>query len=292
MEANPPLRLLQTFHRVAAAGSFTGAAVDLGITQPAVSQQIRELETILGVELFRRTGRGVEPTSAGRQLVGTTGTHIAAIERSLGAIRARAQDHHVEVRANSTFATTWLVPRLPGFLRAHPEVEVDLTSSYWNYPIDPVHAAVQIDFGPVRQEAEPIGGDEVVLAVASPRVARGIRSAEDLGANVLLDIRGGDGWTEFGAATGISVASSRVHTSMTYLHTLALARAGVGIALAHRFLAADDLHAGTLAVVPIGQAAAREQYQLVPPRPDRTTSAAHLFLAWLRGELAAPAVDG
>lgn len=292
MVAKPPLRLLQTFHQVAGAGSFTDAASDLGITQPAVSQQIRELESILGVELFRRTGRGVEPTNAGQQLAESTRAHIDAIEHSLRTIRARSEDNHVEVRVNSTFATTWLVPRLPRFLNANPVVEIDLTSSYWTHPTDPIHTAVQIDFGPVPDGAEPIGGDEVVVAVAAPAVARRIRSAHDLGGHKLLDIRGGDGWSQFFAATGIRAPKMRVHTSMTYLHTLALARAGLGLALAHRFLAQDDVARGTLAVPPLGQAAAREQYYLIPPRPDRATTAAVLFTAWLRRELETPIKAG
>ena len=109
-------------------GSFTEAAEVLRVSQPAVIHQIRELETVLGVELFRRTGRGVAPTTAGEQLASSTRDHLGAIERSLGAIRARTLDHHVEVRVNSTFATTWLVPRLPHFLATHEGVEIDLSS--------------------------------------------------------------------------------------------------------------------------------------------------------------------
>lgn len=288
MESDSPLRPLAAFHHVVSEGSFTNAAAVLGVSQPAVSQQIRELETILGVQLFRRTGRGVEPTNAGRQLASSTRSHIEAIRHSLGAIRARAQDHHVEVRVNSMFATTWLVPRLARFLSANPDIEIDLTSSYWIYPTDPIHTAVQIDFGPVPDGAEPIGGDETVVAVATPSLADRIRSVDDLSRHPLLDIRGGDGWTEFFAATATTPPQTRVHTSMTYLHTLALARGGVGLALAHSFLVMDDLRRNTLAVVPVGAMAAREQYYLIAPRADRATSAAEVFLAWLCRELANP----
>ncbi|MXW62987.1 MAG: LysR family transcriptional regulator [Acidimicrobiaceae bacterium] len=288
MDPHPPLRLLHAFHCVVSEGSFTNASTALGVSQPAVSQQIRELETICGVQLFRRTGRGVEPTNAGRQLASSTRSHIEAIQHSLGAIRARAKDHHVEVRVNSMFATTWLIPRLASFLTANPDIEIDLTSSYWVYPTDPIHTAVQIDFGPVPSGAEPIGGDEIVLAVATPSLADRIRSTDDLSKHPLLDIRGGDGWAEFFAATAAPPPKTRVHTSMTYLHTLALARRGLGVALAHRFLATDDLRHSTLAVVPVGTVPAREQYYLIAPRSDRATSAAELFTTWLRREIARP----
>ena len=285
MNVRPPLRLLQVFHCVVQEGSFTGAAAALGITQPAVSQQIRELETVIGVELFRRTGRGVQPTTAGEHLEQGTGKHVEAIERGVATIGARTQPHHVEIRVNATFATAWLLPRLPSFLSKNPVIELDLTSSYWAHTADPVHTAVHIDFGPPPTQAEPIGGQETVVAVARPDIARQIRTIPDLANHPLLDIRGGDGWNEFLTAIGATTPQTRTHTSMTYLHTLALASSGLGVALAHSFIITDALHDGDLAIVELGTVTAREQYYLITPRPDRATPAAQQFIDWLRAEL-------
>ena len=102
---------------------------------------------------------------------------------------------------------------------------------------------------------------------------------------MLLDIRGGDGWAELFLGAGITPPTTQVHTSMTCLYTLELARAGVSIALAHKYLVADDVRRGDLAAVAVGEVPAREQYYLVTPSPDRATTAALGFTRWLQAEL-------
>lgn len=77
------IQLLRTFLAVYRAGTFTRAAQELHLTQPAVSMHIRSLETQLGKPLFRRASRGVTPTAAGRELAQAVGSHIDALEGAL-----------------------------------------------------------------------------------------------------------------------------------------------------------------------------------------------------------------
>lgn len=275
------LRLIRTFHEVSRAGSFTAAASELGISQPAVSQQIRELEAVLGTTLFRRRGRGVELTQAGEKLASSVDPAVRLLDQGLAGFLAKRSPNNVELRVNSTFAMRWLIPRLGGFLQRHPNIELDLSSSYWAEHIDPDHAAVHIDFGVPPPAARPFGHPDSVIAVACPATARRINKPDDIANEALLDIRGGDDWTSYCTAIELTQPITRIHTSMTYLHTLALAEAGHGIALAHRFLIQDSLRHRTLVQIATPPTPAKEHYFLVAPTAERTNTATRAFLEWI-----------
>lgn len=283
------LRLIRTFHEVSRAGSFTAAASELGISQPAVSQQIRELEAVLGAILFRRRGRGVELTQAGEKLASSVDPAVKLLDEGLAGFLAQRSPNRVELRANSTFAMHWLIPRLGSFLQRHPNIELDLSSSYWAEHIDPDHSAVHIDFGVPPHAARPFGHPDVVIAVANPATARRITKPDDLANETLLDIRGGDNWTSYTTAINLDRPQTRSHTSMTYQHTLALAEAGHGIALAHRFLIQDNLRQGTLVQIVTPPTPAQEHYFLVAPPPARTNAATLAFLDWIHEAADQPA---
>lgn len=276
-----PLRLIRTFHDVAHLGSFTAVAAARDITQPAVSHQIRELEVVLGATLFRRRGRGVELTEAGETLASSVNPSVQLLDEGLARFMAQRTPNRVELRVNSTFATRWLIPRIGAFLQSHPEIELDLTSTYWSEGTRQ-GSAVHIDFGPPPVESEPIGGNEHLVVVASPTVAQRIDSTGELTGETLLEVRGGEGWAAYAKAAGLSLTSNRTHTSMTYLHTLALAEAGLGVALAHDFLIRDSIDAEALSPVDLPRSVAGEQYYLIAPPHDQTGPGTTTFLRWFR----------
>lgn len=279
----PPLHLLRTFEAAARHSNFTRAAHELAVSQPAVSQQIRLLERMLGRVLFERSGPSVRPTEDGRQLATAVADGLARIEHGLGQIRARAHDNCLEVRANSTFVTRWLLPRLPAFLDEHPEVELDLTTSYWAEPPLATGAPVHIDFGPVGEEAELVVGPQNLLAVARPEIASEITSPPDLANATLLEVVGGDGWQHFLSGLDMTLEPwPHTHRSMTFLHMIDLAWMGRGIALVHEMIVEDLIERGELAVVAGMVRPSREHYYLVTPAARRLNPAAASFLSWLR----------
>lgn len=112
-------------------GSYTAAAQRLGISKAAMSQRIAELERAAGVPLVRRTTRSVRLTEAGQQLVDATQGAFEQIARSFEGVKdlAGAPRGLLRVTAPVAFARQQLVPRLPDFLRAHPDVRIELELS-------------------------------------------------------------------------------------------------------------------------------------------------------------------
>lgn len=119
---------LRSFHAAAEAGSLTSAGDRLGISQSAVSRQIAALEETLGVSLFQRHARGLVLTDAGHTLFRSTMEMAQAAQSANTALRDQQETPQGEliVSAPVAFGSTWLVPRLGGFAKKHPDLHLDL----------------------------------------------------------------------------------------------------------------------------------------------------------------------
>lgn len=117
----PPLAAIRAFEAAARHGSFTGAADELGMTQAAVSYQIRALEDRVGQPLFRRRARGVALTDEGLRLAERTGEAMEILRQAFAEVR-RASGETLVISALASFAARILAPRLGRFQDAHPEV--------------------------------------------------------------------------------------------------------------------------------------------------------------------------
>ncbi|MEZ5967646.1 MAG: LysR substrate-binding domain-containing protein [Hyphomonas sp.] len=119
---------LRSFHAAAEAGSLTSAGERLGISQSAVSRQIAALEEQLGVSLFQRHARGLVLTDSGHTLFRSTMEMAQAAQSANTALRDQQETPQGEltVSAPVAFGSTWLVPRLGGFVRKHPDLHLDL----------------------------------------------------------------------------------------------------------------------------------------------------------------------
>src|SRR3989338_8942581 len=106
------LDLLRVFESAARYLSFTAAAVELGTTQPAVSQQIQRLEKHLDSRLFDRVYRGIELTDAGRLLLEHVQDGLATLDAGLAAVGAKPQHEVLQVATDFASAAYWLMPRL------------------------------------------------------------------------------------------------------------------------------------------------------------------------------------
>src|SRR6185503_4944725 len=116
----PPLNALRAFEAAARRLSFTAAAVELYVTQAAVSHQVKALEQRLGVKLFHRLARGLVLTDEGQALLPAVSDSFDQIERTLQRFRAGALREVLSVGVVGTFAVRWLLPRLEQFREAHP----------------------------------------------------------------------------------------------------------------------------------------------------------------------------
>jgi len=120
-----PDRWLRVFVAAAAHGSFTEAARDLGIGQPAVSHAIKRLESVLGMRLFSRGPGGARLTAEGEALADEIGRAFGRLDAAIASARRSSQaDRSVELSVSTSFATHWLLPRLPRFKQAHPTIDL------------------------------------------------------------------------------------------------------------------------------------------------------------------------
>lgn len=124
----PPLAALRAFESACRHLSFKKAAAELHVTPAAVSQQIKALESYLGIPLFRRLTRALELTEHGAAMLPKIREGFECLAAAVETTR-ETRDGALKVTAPPSFATRWLLPRLPRFLSAHPEVELSLASS-------------------------------------------------------------------------------------------------------------------------------------------------------------------
>lgn len=124
----PSTSALIAFESAARHQSFTKAADELALTQSAVCRQIGSLESFLGVELFRRSRRGVKLTDAGQAYSRRVALQLDAVERDTLAVMGQQGQQSLELAVVPSFGTQWLLPRLVDFQRQQPHVTVNLTS--------------------------------------------------------------------------------------------------------------------------------------------------------------------
>ena len=126
--ALPSLDLLVGFESAARHLSFTKAGEELFLTQSAVSRQIKELEDQLGVTLFQRRHRALALTEAGHQFYAAAAQALSTMRSATERLRAQTGRKVVAVTTTHSFAALWLIPRLAGFTRDHPGVDVRITA--------------------------------------------------------------------------------------------------------------------------------------------------------------------
>ena len=165
-------RHLLVFEAAARTGSFTRAARELNVQQPAVSAAIKQLESSLGVQLFIRAHRAVTLTHAGERLYNDVFAAFERIHQTARMLSTQGAQAHVTLSASTAFAHYWMVPRLADFHRAHPGIDLRLQTSEREPDID----AEGISLGIRRGTGTWPGCDshliapEIISPIAAPRV--------------------------------------------------------------------------------------------------------------------------
>jgi LysR family transcriptional regulator, glycine cleavage system transcriptional activator len=289
--AKPPLHALQGFVAAARSGNLSRAAAALHVTVSALSHQIRGLEERLGQRLFLRSARGVELTGDGQQLFDRVAVHFDALEQALQPFRAR-RDDVLTISLMPSFAASWLVPRLPRFLAAQPQLEINLQSStaLVDFEREPgIDAGLRFGRGlyPGLETVHLL--DDWVTPTASPALlARlGMPTLQTLDRFPLLGAPGGR-WSEWFAQFGGTLPARFVATfdDSDTLHRAA--SEGLGIALGRMTLARPLVEAGRL-LLPFEQRLKAEfaHYLVYPPR-SATHAGLRAFRDWLLAEAAMP----
>ena len=189
----PPLDPLLAFEAAARNLSFTKAGEELFLTQSAVSRQIQALEDHLGVRLFERRPRALLLTESGQSLYRTTQELLQRLHDSARKLRGVAESRAVTLTTTAGLAALWLIPRLAGFTRAHPGVDVRISASNDIVPLERADFDLAIRYTQSERagDARKLFG-ETVLPVCSPVLARDaarpLARPEDLRHHVLLQL--------------------------------------------------------------------------------------------------------
>lgn len=289
----PPTRAWIIFEAAGRLGSFTAAATELGIGQPAVSHQIVQLERDLGLALFTRRHRGVQLTGEGRRLLEAVEAGFGGIAEAVAALRRRDARAHLNIGTDYGFAGLWLLPRLGGFRARHPQTEVRVVSTQAGYGREDDALDLEIGFGDSGAED---GGitlfPEEVVAVCSPALLPGGRPfarPEEIFGLTLLHLEEEEAtagrwftWGPWLEAVGLAPPPETSGISFnTFPFTVQAALAGQGVALGWRPLIDGLLASGQLVqAVPLSARSARG-YQLRVREEARARPEVDAFLAWL-----------
>jgi len=293
----PSLDLLKGFEAAARLLSFTKAGAELYLTQSAVSRQILELEHQLGVQLFQRKHRALALTEAGQALYPAAAQVLATMRGVTDRLRAVRGRRTLAVTTTQSFASLWLIPRLAGFTRAHPEVDVRISAETRVLDLERDGLDLAIRHGPpslAGPNAIRLFGERV-FPVCSPTLMkdprRPLREPADLRRHVLLQYDDPDGrhpwmhwktWLEIERLTDLRPAGNIVLSG--YDQIIPAAIAGHGVALGRSPLVREAIAAGEL-VAPFKRSAdPARAYFAVLARDAGGRPEVAAFLAWLRGE--------
>ena len=289
------LDLLRTFEAAARQRSFTAAAVELGTTQPAISQQIKRLEEQLATRLFDRIYRGIELTEAGIVLFEQVQLGLQNIDAGLAAISAQDQHEVLQVATDFAFAAYWLMPRLHRFHAANPNVDVSLVTSERSHNMlrSDIDIAVLFGDGRFKQGESHWLFSEEVFPVCSPLLLKDralplpVPSLLEL---PLLHLRGenSSNWFDWsGVFRELGITSAPAPGQLRFDNYTLLIQAaigGQGVAIGWRHLV-DNLLAEGLLCRPIAAAViSRLGYYVVLPQRKRRGELIQRFVDWLMQE--------
>ncbi|WP_445679322.1 LysR substrate-binding domain-containing protein [Radicibacter daui] len=292
MARPPDLAALSLFDVVARLGNLTRAASELGLTQPSVSYQIRQLEEGLGCSLFERRHRGVDLTEEGRILRDAVQRALGTVEDALATLRRRRAAPTVGLVTDFAFASYILLPRLGRLKERHPDIDVRVSAS--QVEVEPAGRGIDlsVSFGQL-----PVGGrgvrllQERVIALCSPGFLAAHGPLDDpaaLARAPLIHLDGPERW--FSWPSWMQAVGWPWRPGVEGLHvntfTLAIeaAMAGQGVVLGWLGLVDGLMDAGLL-VPATGRVAVSEAGYIL--RLARTAPPAALAVAdWLKEELA------
>jgi DNA-binding transcriptional LysR family regulator len=295
--ALPALDLLVGFEAAARHLSFTKAGEELFLTQSAVSRQIKELEEQLGVGLFQRRHRSLALTGAGKSFYASAAQVLTTMRAATDQLRAQAGKKGLSVTTTNSFAALWLIPRLAGFTRTHPGIDVRIMADTRVQDLDRDGLDLAIRHGPASlagSNAVRLMGERV-FPVCSPRLlkdkSRPLREPQDLRHHCLLQYDDPEGrhpwlhwktWLEVERIADLRPAGTLSFSG--YEQIIPAAIAGHGVALGRSPLVKNLLASGEL-VAPFKSSAdpARAYFAVVSKSAGGRPEVSE-FVDWLKQE--------
>ena len=279
-----PLNGLRAFEASARHLSFTRAAIELCVTQAAVSQQVKGLERRLGVALFQRLPRGLKITAEGEALLPTVTSSFDQMATTLDRIEAGQVRELLFLGVVGTFAVGWLLPRLAAFQKRYPFIDVRISTN--NNRVD--MPAEGLDFAVRFGQGSWHGTDAFRLfgaplsPLCTPKLAETLKTPADLMEATLLRSYRADEWSTWFAAAGVTPAA-QVNAGIVFDTSLGMMEAalqGLGVALAPPSMFSRHLASGAI-VQPFPVTISLGSYWLTRLQSKPPTPAMQAFSEWM-----------
>lgn len=292
------LDALRGFDSAARHLNFTTAADALGLTQSAVSKQVKSLEDTTGRALFTRGPRGLALTAEGHLLHLAVREMLARLEEALQQL-VQADRQAVSVSVTPSFASLWLVPRLAGYAAQAPAVDIRVDAAEAPLSLERTGIDLAVRLSPPAAAAAgwKLLAHERLLLVAAPALAQRLRTADDLTQLALLVFEHTSAqhpwmaWRHWYEHLGLAQAATQpVFEFSQYEHLLKAAVEGLGVAIGRTPLVLPLLRSGQLQVVLPELQAQGLAYYLVMSGQALARPEVRAFAAWVERELAAEAL--
>ncbi|WP_206958047.1 LysR substrate-binding domain-containing protein [Trinickia acidisoli] len=288
----PSLTALVEFEAVARLGSFTRAATELGVTQAAVSRQVRFLEEALGVRLFHRLHRSIALTNEGEALYVVVAESMQKIAGVFDRLSIGAEQQELVLASTAPFAQLRLLPRLPNLKQLDPPLQLRLTTQMFTADLRHVEVDVAVRYGDGNWDdgTSALLFDEEIFPVCSPGFREENEISESLEALAALPLIESDstyegwmGWDAWFRSAGHRPARlNYVLRSSLYTDAVQAARYGQGVALGWSRLVHDLLEAGDLVRLTAVSCKPRDAYYVIVPHGRTITPAVTRLIEWLR----------
>ena len=249
----PSMSLLLAFEAAARHESYTRAAMELSLTQSAVSRQVQALEQQLGLTLFRREGRQVKLTDVGRLYQREMSEALGRIRSAtLQAMAYQSGSGTLRLATLPTFGSKWLLPRLHDFYKSHPGMLVHINSRIdaIDFETSGIDAAIVVGNADLPGLISHRLHTEELMVIISPQAAKAHDAwpAERIGGQTLLNVASNSNvWGEWFSHHGLPHRMMRLGPSFELTsHLIQAVVAGIGVGLVPRILVQDEIDKGEL----------------------------------------------
>jgi LysR family transcriptional regulator of beta-lactamase len=287
MGANFPLNALRAFEASARHLSFTRAGLELRVTQAAISHQVKGLEDRLGVALFRRLPRGLALTDEGLALMPVLTEAFSNISAALHRLENGVSCEVVTLGCNGTFATGWLLQRLPRFQARYPLVDLRVLTNNNRVDLagDGLDLALRFGHGAWHGTQAVHLLPAPLSPLCCPAAAARLEHPSDLGREVLLRSYRDEEWPLWFRMAGVTCPPIRGPVFDSSVTMAEAAAQGAGIALVPVAMFRREIEAGSLAV-PFATQAPVGSYWLTWLKSKPLTRGMDLFRDWIVQECA------
>jgi DNA-binding transcriptional LysR family regulator len=290
----PPLNWFRAFECAARHLSFTAAALELGLTQSAISQQVRLLEQRFSVLLFIRLPRGLALTDAGRRILPNVTDSISGLGRIAAAFEPGQSKNTLTIAASISFAQSFIIPNLSNFLDDNPTAQIRIKSTLWPDDYMSSDADVEIRFGSsesVGQGSKELYQDRIVLVCAPGMLGDAPSWTDICNARRIQIVGTSETWEKWSNEFKLDPPKSIAQLVDSHGLAIDLARCGTGVALTSYLLATPSLIEGTL-VMPLKESILAVDQYFISIKKDQTNTLAQTFSLWLHSEVSKASKSG